>query len=62
MDVLHGRGLLTVPAGKDVLRVVPPLTVTRAELEEGAAILDAGLHELSARLEGTGAVSAAGAH
>ena len=37
------RHLLVLTAGPTVLRLVPPLTVTREELERGAAILDAVL-------------------
>ena len=37
------RHLLVLTAGPTVIRLVPPLTVTRAELERGAAILQAVL-------------------
>lgn len=37
------RHLLILTAGPTVIRLVPPLTVTRAELERGAAILEAVL-------------------
>jgi acetylornithine/succinyldiaminopimelate/putrescine aminotransferase len=33
------RRLLVLTAGPSVIRIVPPLTITRAELERGAAIL-----------------------
>ena len=33
-------GLLTVPAAGDVLRLLPPLNVTRQELSEGLQILE----------------------
>lgn len=36
---LMKRGLLTVPAGAEVIRLLPPLSVTDAELEEALAIL-----------------------
>jgi predicted acetylornithine/succinylornithine family transaminase len=34
------RGLLVITAGPNVLRLTPPLTVTRSELEHGLAILE----------------------
>jgi len=33
------RHLLVLTAGPTVIRIVPPLTITREELERGAAIL-----------------------
>jgi acetylornithine aminotransferase len=33
------RRLLVLTAGPNVIRIVPPLTVTRDELDRGAAIL-----------------------
>jgi acetylornithine/N-succinyldiaminopimelate aminotransferase len=40
---LHERGLLTAPAGKDVLRLAPPLTVTDAEVDEALGKIDEAL-------------------
>jgi acetylornithine/N-succinyldiaminopimelate aminotransferase len=34
------NGLLTVPAGDNVVRLIPPLTITNAEIDEAIAILD----------------------
>jgi len=34
------RGLLVVTAGPNVLRLVPPLVITRDELERGITILE----------------------
>jgi acetylornithine/N-succinyldiaminopimelate aminotransferase len=34
------NGLLTVPAGDNVVRLIPPLTVSEAEIDEAIAILD----------------------
>ena len=34
------NGLLTVPAGDNVVRMLPPLTIGRAEVDEAIAILD----------------------
>jgi len=33
-------GLLTVPAGGNVVRIIPPLIVTEAEIDEGLALFD----------------------
>lgn len=41
-DYLHrafDNGLLVLTAGKDVVRLLPPLSITREELDEGLAIL-----------------------
>ncbi|MGE4550676.1 MAG: aspartate aminotransferase family protein [Opitutales bacterium] len=40
VDGLRKRGLLTVPAGGEVVRFLPPLNVSRAELEKAADIVD----------------------
>ena len=37
---LHEAGLLTIPSGNQVLRLLPPLNLTRAQAEEGIAILE----------------------
>ena len=37
---LREAGLLVIPTGERVLRLVPPLTVTDAEIAEALAILD----------------------
>jgi acetylornithine/N-succinyldiaminopimelate aminotransferase len=34
------RGLLAVPAGDDVVRLLPPLVVTDAEIDEALSLLD----------------------
>jgi acetylornithine/N-succinyldiaminopimelate aminotransferase len=38
---LRARGLLTAAAGNNVVRIVPPLVITRQQAEEACAILDA---------------------
>jgi acetylornithine/N-succinyldiaminopimelate aminotransferase len=40
VDRLIANGLLTVPAGNNVVRLVPPLTVEESHVEEALAILD----------------------
>jgi len=37
---LHEAGLLTIPSGNQVLRLLPPLNLTRAQAEEGITILE----------------------
>jgi acetylornithine/succinyldiaminopimelate/putrescine aminotransferase len=39
------RHLLVLTAGEDVIRLLPPLTVTEAEIEEAVAILDSAIQE-----------------
>ncbi|MEC9346550.1 MAG: aspartate aminotransferase family protein [Pseudomonadota bacterium] len=46
---LREKGLLTVPAGDNVIRIIPPLTVTDEEIAEGLADLEAAASELAAR-------------
>ena len=41
------RGLLVCPAGANVVRLVPPLTITRQEISEGVAMLEHALAEHS---------------
>ena len=39
VEKLHDAGLLTIPSGTHALRWLPALNVTRAEIDEAAAIL-----------------------
>jgi acetylornithine/N-succinyldiaminopimelate aminotransferase len=43
------NGLLTVPAGPSVIRWLPPLNVTRAEIDEAVSILAKALDEIRPR-------------
>lgn len=50
LDVVKGalaEGLLVIPAGPKVVRMVPPLIVTEADVEEALAILDKSLSKLA---------------
>jgi acetylornithine/N-succinyldiaminopimelate aminotransferase len=40
-QVLHTAGVLVIPAGAQVLRLLPPLNLTKSEAEEGLAALEA---------------------
>jgi len=46
VDRLRDAGLLTVGAGDNVVRLLPPLIITEAEVDEAIAILDKVLPEL----------------
>jgi acetylornithine/N-succinyldiaminopimelate aminotransferase len=46
VDRLRDAGLLTVGAGDNVVRLLPPLIITEAEIDEAIAILDKVLPEL----------------
>ena len=37
---LHDAGLLTIPSGTHVIRLLPPLNLRRGEAEEGLAVLE----------------------
>jgi acetylornithine/N-succinyldiaminopimelate aminotransferase len=45
---LRAKGLLTVPAADNVVRLLPPLTIGKAELDEACAMIEAAFAELSA--------------
>lgn len=47
-SAVMAQGLLTVPAGGNVLRLLPPLTVRAAELDQALAMLDAACASLEA--------------
>ena len=38
-DKLMAAGLLTLTAGKDTLRLLPPLVISREEMDKGLAIM-----------------------
>jgi acetylornithine/N-succinyldiaminopimelate aminotransferase len=44
---LRAKGLLTVPAGDNVVRVVPPLVVERSHVDEAMGMLDAACRDLA---------------
>jgi acetylornithine/N-succinyldiaminopimelate aminotransferase len=44
IESLRGNGLLTLPAGPKVIRLLPPLTVTESELQEALTIVERVLH------------------
>jgi acetylornithine aminotransferase/acetylornithine/N-succinyldiaminopimelate aminotransferase len=49
VELLHAAGLLTVPSGTHAFRWLPPLNVTRGEIEEAAATTREVLQKLVSR-------------
>jgi len=47
------HGLLVISAGRNTLRVIPPLNITREELDEGLEILEEAVAKVD-RFEGHG--------
>jgi acetylornithine/N-succinyldiaminopimelate aminotransferase len=45
---LQAHGLVTAPAADDVVRLLPPLTLTEDELAEGCAMVEAACADLAA--------------
>jgi acetylornithine aminotransferase/acetylornithine/N-succinyldiaminopimelate aminotransferase len=43
---LHAAGLLTIPSGNQVIRLLPPLTLSRAEAAEGMKIISRVVEQL----------------
>jgi predicted acetylornithine/succinylornithine family transaminase len=46
VDALRERGLLTCPAGPDVVRLVPALTISDAEIDQAVAIFEKAIEAL----------------
>ncbi|MBL8699546.1 MAG: aspartate aminotransferase family protein [Alphaproteobacteria bacterium] len=53
-NALRAHGLLTVNAGDNVVRLLPPLIATAKEIAEGCAIVEAAATELSQKSRKTG--------
>ena len=47
IKLLQEKGLVTAPAAEDVVRLLPPLTLTADELGTGLDILEAACAELA---------------
>jgi acetylornithine/succinyldiaminopimelate/putrescine aminotransferase len=45
---LQEEGLLVIPAGQNVLRLLPPLNLTRGDAEEGLIIIERVIAKLGA--------------
>ena len=40
VKVAENMGLLVIPAGNNVIRIIPPLIITKIEIDEGLALFD----------------------
>ncbi len=47
-NLLHEAGLLTIPAGTQILRLLPPLNLRRTEADEGLGIIESACRRLTA--------------
>ena len=47
VERLHAAGLLTIPAGTQVVRLLPPLNITPDEADEALALLTAEVEKLA---------------
>lgn len=49
LSILRSKGLIALSAGETVLRLVPPLTVSRADCEKAVALIDEAFAQLAAK-------------
>ena len=47
VERLHDAGLLTIPAGARVFRLLPPLNLSQADADEGLAIIEGVIKDLA---------------
>jgi acetylornithine aminotransferase len=47
VNVLHAAGLLTIPAGTQVIRLLPALNLRPSEAEEGLKIIESAVAKLT---------------
>ena len=47
VEHLHDAGLLTIPAGARVFRLLPPLNLSQSDADEGLAIIENVIKELA---------------
>lgn len=47
IERLHKRGVLAIPAGRQVVRLLPPLNVTEQQLREGLVAIELTVEEIS---------------
>ena len=47
VERLHAAGLLTIPAGARVFRLLPPLNISKADADEGLAIIESVIKEIA---------------
>ena len=46
MNRLHDAGVLTIPSGNQIARLLPALNLTRADAAEGIAIIESVVKKL----------------
>jgi acetylornithine/N-succinyldiaminopimelate aminotransferase len=51
VEAARAQGLLTVAAGENVVRILPPLNVSEAEVREGVAMLEKAAATLETQKE-----------
>jgi acetylornithine/N-succinyldiaminopimelate aminotransferase len=47
VERLHDAGLLTIPAGARVFRLLPPLNISKTDADEGLSIIEGVIKELA---------------
>lgn len=47
LQALQARGILALPAGKTILRWLPPLIITQSELDHAVTMLEEALHDIN---------------
>jgi acetylornithine/succinyldiaminopimelate/putrescine aminotransferase len=47
VNALHQAGMLAIPAGSKVIRLLPPLNLSRGEAEEAVGLFESVLAQLS---------------
>ena len=52
VESCKSKGLLVLPAGPNVLRLLPPLNISEDEADEALMILEDALNEFEAKIEG----------
>jgi acetylornithine/succinyldiaminopimelate/putrescine aminotransferase len=47
VNLLHSAGLLVIPAGAQVIRLLPPLNLRQGEAEEGLKLIESVVARLA---------------
>ena len=48
LSILRENGMIALSAGENILRLVPPLTITQEDCEKAVALIDAAFAKLNA--------------
>jgi acetylornithine/succinyldiaminopimelate/putrescine aminotransferase len=46
-NILHAAGLLTIPAGANILRLLPPLNLREIEAQEGLKLIETAIAQIA---------------